>query len=207
MKLTLIILTTLLLAQFGRVLDALDELKLRDNTIVVIIGDNGFHLGEHDVWGKMTLFGWDARVPLIISAPGIGKGGAKSRAISELIDIFPTLTDLSGLPSPPQLDGTSLVPVLKDPTAAVKTAALTQHPRPALYWGGGPQALPQVMGYALKTDRWSYHEWRDFKTGRIVGQELYDEQTDPLGTVNQAGTVDAAAVIPALAEQLDALVK
>jgi iduronate 2-sulfatase len=194
-------------AQFGRVLDALDELKLRDNTIVVIIGDNGFHLGEHDVWGKMTLFGWDARVPLIISAPSIGKGGAKTSAISELIDIFPTLTDLSGLPSPGQLDGTSLVPVLKDSSASVKTAALTQHPRPALYWGGGPQALPQVMGYALKTDRWSYHEWRDFKTGRVVGQELYDEQTDPLETVNLAGTVEIAAQIPALAAQLKTMTK
>jgi iduronate 2-sulfatase len=194
-------------AQFGRVLDALDELKLRDNTIVVIIGDNGFHLGEHDVWGKMTLFGWDARVPLIISAPGIGKGGAKTSAISELIDIFPTLTDLSGLPSPGQLDGTSLVPVLKDASASVKTAALTQHPRPALYWGGGPQALPQVMGYGLKTDRWSYHEWRDFKTGHVVGQELYDEQTDPLETVNLAGTVKAAAQIPALATQLKRMIK
>lgn len=189
-------------AQFGRVLDALDELKLRDNTIVVIIGDNGFELGEHDCWGKMTLFGWDARVPLIISAPGIGKDGAKTSAISELIDIFPTLTDLSGLPSPGKLDGTSLVPVLKDASATVKTAALTQHPRPALYWGGGPQALPQVMGYALKTDRWSYQEWRDFKTGHVVGQELYDTQTDPLETVNIAGTVEAAAQIPALADQL-----
>jgi iduronate 2-sulfatase len=149
------------------------------------------------------LFGWDARVPLIISAPSIGKGGAKTGAISELIDIFPTLTELSGLQNPPQLEGTSLVPVLKDASATVKTAALTQHPRPALYWGGGPQALPQVMGYALKTDRWSYHEWR----GHIVGQELYDEQTDPLETVNLAGTVEAAAQIPALAEQLDALVK
>ena len=189
-------------AQFGRVLDALDELKLRDNTIVVIIGDNGFHLGEHDVWGKMTLFGWDARVPLIISAPGIGTGGAKTSAISELIDIFPTLTDLSGLPNPPQLDGASLVPLLKDSSASVKPAALTQHPRPALYWGGGPQALPQVMGYGLTTDRWSYHEWRDFKTGLVVGQELYDQQNDPLETVNLVGTVEAAAEIPALAEQL-----
>jgi len=194
-------------AQFGRVLDALDELKLRDNTIVVIIGDNGFELGEHDCWGKMTLFAWDARVPLIISAPGIGTGGAKTSAISELIDIFPTLTDLSGLPSPPQLDGTSLLPVLKDANATVKPAALTQHPRPALYWGGGPQALPQVMGYGLKTERWSYHEWRDFKTGHVVGQELYDTQTDPLETVNQAGTVDAVAVIPALAVQLKAMTK
>ena len=146
-------------------------------------------------------------MPLIISAPGLGKGGAKTSAISELIDIFPTLTDLSGLPSPPQLEGTSLVPVLKDARATVKTAALTQHPRPALYWGGGPQSLPQVMGYALKTDRWSYHEWRDFKTGHIVGQELYDEQTDPLETVNLAGTFEAATQIPALAEQLDAMIK
>jgi hypothetical protein len=88
----------------------------------------------------------------------------------------------------------------------VKTAALTQHPRPALYWGGGPQAVPQVMGYALKTDRWSYHEWRDFRTGRMVGQELYDRQTDPLESRNLAGTVEPAAVIPALAEQLDDLV-
>jgi iduronate 2-sulfatase len=155
----------------------------------------------------MTLFGWDARVPLIISAPGIGKGGTKTNAISELIDIFPTLTDLSGLPSPPQLDGTSLVPVLKDANATVKAAALTQHPRPALYWGGGPQALPQVMGYALKTDRWSYHEWRDFKTGRIVGQELYDTQTDPQETGNIAGTVEAATQIPALADQLERMTK
>ena len=192
-------------AQFGRVLDALDDLKLRDNTIVVIIGDNGFELGEHDCWGKMTLFGWDSRVPLIISAPGVAKGGVKTSAISELIDIFPTLTDLSGLPSPPKLDGNSLVPVLKDASASVKTAALTQFPRPALYWGGGPQALPQVMGYGLTTERWSYHEWRDFKTGHVVGQELYDEQSDPLETVNLAGTIEAAAHIPALAEQLKAV--
>jgi iduronate 2-sulfatase len=124
-----------------------------------------------------------------------------------LIDIFPTLTEICGLPNPPKIDGTSLLPVLKDASAAVKTAALTQHPRPVLYWGGGPQALPQVMGYALKTDRWSYHEWRDFKTGNVVGQELYDEQTDPLETVNLVGTVEAAAQIPALAMQLKRMIK
>jgi iduronate 2-sulfatase len=194
-------------AQFGRVLNALDELKLADNTIVVVIGDNGFQLGEHDCWGKMTLFGWDARVPLIISAPGHGKLGLKATTISELIDIFPTLNELCGLPNPPKLDGTSLVPALKNPATAVKTAALTQHPRPALYWGRGPHAIPEVMGYALKTDRWSYHEWRDFKTGRVVEQELYDEQSDPLETANLAGTAAAAAVTPALAKQLQAMTR
>ena len=189
-------------AQLGRVLDALDELGLRDRTIVVVLGDNGFHLGEHDTWGKMTLFGWDARVPLVISAPGVGTGGAKTRALSELIDIFPTLTELCGLPAPPRLDGTSLVPVLRNPESTVKSGALTQHPRPALYWGGGPGAQPQAMGYALRTDRWSYHEWRDFQTGHVVSQELYDEEADPLQTRNLSGTLEASAQIPTLAEQL-----
>jgi iduronate 2-sulfatase len=194
-------------AQFGRVLNALDELNLRDNTVVVIVGDNGFQLGEHDSWGKMTLFGWDARVPLIISAPGVSKGGVCTASLSELIDIFPTLTELCGLPSPPKLEGTSLVPVLKDSGVSVKNAALTQHPRPALYWGGGPQALPQVMGYALTTDRWSYHEWRDFKSGETIAIELYDQKTDPLETVNLAGTREAKSEIPPLAAQLRSLTK
>ena len=194
-------------AQLGRVLDELDRLGIADNTIVVIIGDNGFHLGEHDTWGKMTLFWWDGRVPLIISAPGTGKGGAKTTSLSELIDIFPTLVDLCGLPNPPKLDGTSLVPVLKDSSASVKSGALTQHPRPALYWGGGPEALPKVMGYGLFTDRWNYHEWRDFKTGEVMGQELYDGQKDPLETVNLADTEEAKARIPELAAQLKTMTK
>lgn len=194
-------------AQLGKVLDALDELKLADNTIVVIVGDNGFQLGEHDCWGKMTLFGWDGRVPLIISAPGLGQGGAKTAALSELIDIFPTLTDLCGLPNPPKLDGISLVPVLKDVKATVKSGALTQHPRPALYWGGGPEALPQVMGYGLFTDRWNYHEWRDFKTAEVVARELYDGQKDPLETVNLAETQDGKALIPPLAAQIKSMTK
>ena len=194
-------------AQLGRVLDALEELKIADNTIVVVLSDNGFQLGEHDTWGKMTLFDWDARVPLIISAPGVGKGGSMTAALSELVDLFPTLTDLCDLPNPPALDGTSLVPVLKDAGATVKNAALTQHPRPALYWGGGPQALPEVMGYGLKTDRWSYNEWRNFQTGEVVARELYDEKADPQETVNLAGTPEGLAQIPALAAQLDAMTK
>jgi iduronate 2-sulfatase len=194
-------------AQFGLVLDALDELNLRDNTIVVVIGDNGFQLGEHDSWGKMTLFGWDAKVPLIISAPKAFKGGVRTASLSELIDIFPTLTELCGLPNPPKLDGNSLVPVLKDGSVTVKSAALTQHPRPALYWGGGPQALPKVMGYALTTDRWSYHEWRDFQSGNTIATELYDQKSDPLETVNLAGSSPAIEAVPALARQLNLLIK
>lgn len=194
-------------AQFGRVLDMLDELRLADNTIVVAIGDNGFQLGEHDCWGKMTLFGWDARVPLIISAPATGKRGTRSESLSELIDIFPTLTELCGLPNPAKLEGCSLVPVLNDAGTRVKTAALTQHPRPALFWGGGPAAQPEVMGYRLSTERWSYHEWRDFKTGRVLEIELYDGRRDPHETLNLAKSPEAAAQIPALAQQLRKITK
>lgn len=189
-------------AQLGRVLDALESLELRQNTIVVVIGDNGFHLGEHDTWGKMTLFGPSSRVPLIISAPGAGTAGAKTASISELIDLFPTLNELCGLGQPRAIDGTSLVPVLKDPLAKVKDAALTQYPRPALYWGAGPAATPQVMGYGLFNGRWTYNEWRDFTTGSIVAQELYDARDDPHQTQNLVGTLKGSTQIPSLAQQL-----
>ena len=192
-------------AQLGKVLDELERLDLAKNTMVVVIGDNGLQVGEHTSWGKMTLFDLDARVPLIIAAPGVAKSGTKTRALAEMIDVYPTLVDLCGLPLPDGVDGTSLSPVLRNPTQTVKSGALSQHPRPALYWGR--QKQPSVMGYSMRTDRWCYTEWRDFKSGRIVGQELYDEQNDPAETVNLAGTVEAAAQIPELAAQLDTLVK
>ena len=192
-------------AQIGKVLDELKRLDLERNTIVVMIGDNGLQVGEHTSWGKMTLFQLDARVPLIIAAPGQTKTGAKTRSLAELIDVYPTLVDLCGLPVPDGVDGVSLRAVLQDPTAVVKPAALSQHPRPALYWS--KQKEPSVMGYALYTDRWRYSEWRDFRTGRVVGQELYDQEVDPAETINLAGSVAAAAQIPALADQLDALVR
>lgn len=192
-------------AQLGKVLDAIDDLGIADDTIVVVFADNGFQLGEHGCWGKMTLFQWDARVPLIIAVPGLGTAGAKTASVSELIDVFPTLTELCGLPNPPRLDGSSLAPVLRDPSATVKTAAVTQHPRPALYWGGGPQALPTVMGYRLSTDRWGYHEWRDFETGAVVARELYDMRADPHETTNLAGSATIAKDIPVLARQLQSI--
>ena len=93
--------------------DGRHQLGLRDHTIVVVLSDNGFHLGEHDTWGKMTLFDRDARVPLVISAPATGGTPATTSAICELIDIFPTLTELGGLPTPLECDAVSLVPVLE----------------------------------------------------------------------------------------------
>lgn len=198
-------------AQIGKVLDELDRLDLTKNTMIVLIGDNGLQVGEHTSWGKMTLFHLDASVPLIIAAPGVAKPGTKTRAISELIDVYPTLVDLCGLPVPTGLDGVSLKPVLLNPESSVKSGALTQHPRPAIYWRDSQYSKtrpePTVMGYAIHTDRWCYSEWRDFKTGRVVGQELYDDRDDPTETVNLSGTYQGAAVIPELASQLDQLVR
>ncbi len=169
-------------AQIGKVLHELDRLGLRESTIVVFWSDHGFHLGEHDLWCKTSNFELDARVPLIISVPGQKSVGQHTSALVELLDLYPTLADLCGLTPPESLEGRSLRPVLDDPTSTVREAALTQHPRPAYPLGRND---PDVMGYSIRTDRYRYTEWRDFKTGAVTARELYDHQRDPLETINR----------------------
>ena len=170
-------------AMVGRVLTELDRLNLRDNTIIVFWSDHGFHLGEHSLWAKTSNFELDARVPLIIATPE-HTAGQHSRSLVELLDLYPTLVELCGLPEPEHLEGRSLVPVLHDPQTAVKKAAYTWHPRPAY---PPRRSNPDVMGYSMRTDRFRYTEWRDFNTKRIVARELYDHVNDPGETVNVAG--------------------
>lgn len=160
-------------AQIGKVLDELERLKLTDNTIIVFWSDHGFHLGEHSLWCKTSNFELDARVPLIIAAPNMKRAGAKTDALAELLDMYPTLVDLCGLKKPNGLEGTSLTPVLRDPKVHVKPAAYTQHPRPAYYKG-----KPKTMGVSVRTTRFRYTEWRDFDSGRVVARELYDHKID-----------------------------
>ncbi len=185
-------------AQVGKVLDELDRLGLRDKTIVVFWSDHGLHLGEHGLWSKTTCFELDAHVPLIIATPD-HRGGQHTDALVELLDLYPTLADLCGLPAPGGLEGVSLRPVLGDVTASVKSAAFSQHPRPPYC----RRADPQVMGYSIRTDRYRYNEWLDFKTGRSVARELYDHASDPRETVNLAGRDESAEIIRRLASQLD----
>ena len=162
-------------AQVGRVLDELDRLDMRDNTIVVFTADHGFHLGEHSLWCKTSNYEWDAAVPLIIAPPRLAKRGAASPSPVELLDLYPTLAELCGLARPAHLEGTSLVPSLEDPRAEVKPFAITQHPRPAYY----TKEEPEVMGYSLRTRHHRYTEWRNWRTGEVVARELYDHQIDP----------------------------
>jgi iduronate 2-sulfatase len=169
-------------AQVGKALDALDELSLAESTVVVFWSDHGLHLGEHGLWRKFTNFELDARVPLIIALPKPRHAGSKTDALVELLDLFPTLVELCGLPMPEGLEGKSLVSVLNDATASVKPAAFTQNPRPFDFLLGKVEL--QTMGVSVRTNRYRYTEWRDFRTGRIVARELYDHRTDPRETHN-----------------------
>jgi iduronate 2-sulfatase len=163
--------------QVGRVLDQLRASGLEENTIVVFWSDHGFHLGEHDLWGKTSMYELDARVPLIFAGPGIRRG-ARTSALAELVDLFPTLAELAGLPAPLRLDGRSLRPNIDDPRLPGREAALTQSPSPpyARDW--------TAMAYALRTDRYRYVEWRERHSGEILARELYDHSVDPAESRN-----------------------
>lgn len=185
-------------AQIGRVLQELDRLKLRDNTIVVFWSDHGFHLGEHGLWAKTSNFELDARVPMIISAPGFA-ANAQSDALVELIDLYPTLADLCRLQAPKSLAGVSLTPILRDASKSVKTFALTQHTRPAY---PPPGEDPPFMGYSIRTPNWRYTQWRDFKTGEIKASELYDHRKSSDELVNVVGESENRQRVAELAKEL-----
>jgi arylsulfatase A-like enzyme len=185
-------------AQIGRVLDKLEQTGLAKNTVIVLWGDHGWHLGDHGMWCKHSNFEQATRSPLIISAPGLPKPGRTSSP-AESVDIFPTLCDLAGLPVPDQLEGTSLVPILKNPSARVKDFAMSQYPRRG-----------KLMGYALRTERYRMVAWMDktmalsgdFDAAGIEDLELYDYQADPLETVNLAKNPEYQSVLKDLEEKM-----
>jgi iduronate 2-sulfatase len=178
--------------QVGRLLAALERLKLADNTIVVFFSDNGFLLGEHGQWQKQLLFDESARVPLIIYAPGAKGNGASSPRPVELLDVYPTLKELCGLPDPPQgLEGRSLTPLLANPSAPFKPAIFSQVTR-----GRGKDIR---MAYSARTERWRYTEWGpDGKDGR----ELYDHKADPHEFKNLANKPEHAKVVAEMRRHL-----
>ena len=175
-------------AQAGRVLDALHRLGLDDNTIVIFMSDHGWHLGEHQLWHKRSLFEESARVPFIVRAPGFKGNGTRSTSLIESLDLFPTLCDLTGVQPPQQLQGKSLREILDKPTASIHDAAFTEARR-------GKDA--EFFGRSVRTTRWRYTEWN---AGRD-GIELYDHDADPHEFTNLASDpahADTVAKLKAL---------
>jgi len=176
-------------AQVGRLLDALARLKLDGRTIVVLSSDHGYHLGAHGLWQKGDLFEGSARVPLIVARPSETSAGRSAEAVVELTDLYPTLTDLCGLPAPGHLVGTSLRPVLDDPRASVRETALTVA-RSRAGWVHEDMRGLDILGRSIRTPRYRYTEW----DGGRHGVELYDYEADPDEYTNLAGRPDAAEV-------------
>jgi iduronate 2-sulfatase len=167
-------------AQIGRVMEALDRLHLAQNTIVVLWGDHGWHLGDHGYWTKHTNYEQANRIPLLISAPGVTRPKTSTRQLAETVDLYPTLADLAGLPAPtgPQpMDGLSLVPVLRDPERRLRDHAYHCFPR------------GERMGRAIRTERYRLVEWKVPEAPpESADLELYDYQSDPGETRNLAAS-------------------
>ena len=192
-------------ACFGRLMDGLKEAGLDHNTIVVVWGDHGWKLGEHGAWAKQTNYNIDTRVPLLIRAPGKDFLPAKSHQLVELVDLYPTLCELTGIDIPRDMEGVSLVPLLKTPEVALKPAAFSQyHRQPKVSLDG-----KRYMGYSMVTPRYHYVQWHTWDNdqhlaGEQVAVELYDNQIDPDENVNIAGRPENAALLEQLAAQLRA---
>ena len=174
-------------AQLGRVLDALDRLKLSDNTVIVLWSDHGYNTGQHGQWMKQSLFENSARVPLLISVPRGLKGKASPRTV-ELVDVYPTLAELCNLKTNQKLSGVSLTPLLKNPVAQWNRPAFSQ------------VARGKIMGRSIRTERWRYTEWDEGKAGR----ELYDEVNDKGEITNLAADAKYATNVKELSALLRA---
>lgn len=187
-------------ANVGLLLDALEKEGLAANTVIVLWGDHGWKLGDHQEWGKHTNFEVDARVPLIFSVPGQKTAGQQTRSLVEFVDVYPTLADLCGLPAP-QVDGVSLKPILENPAVTVKPVAISQYPKTAKL-GENQTSAPRVMGYSIRDERWRLTLWRSLADNAIVFTELYDEVNAPLEPENLATKPENQEVIARLSRFL-----
>lgn len=170
--------TTFMDAQVGRLLDALDRLNLTDKTIVVFHSDHGYHLGEKDLWQKMSIFEESARVPVIIAVPGNHANGQSCSRPVELVSLHKTLTDLCGVVPASQVEGHSLRTLVENPAAKWKHAAYSQVTRDIeseAQSAGKRKTKEQITGRSVRTEQWRYTEWDE---GRF-GCELYNHKRDP----------------------------
>jgi arylsulfatase A-like enzyme len=172
----------------GLVINRIDELGLRDRTAIVLWGDHGWHLGDHDLWCKHSNFEQATRSPLIISIPGQSNPGISTASPTEFTDIAPTLCEMASLPIPSYFEGESLLPLMEETTAMIREGSLSQYPRGSR------------MGYSLRTGRYRYTKWLN-DNGSLYEDELYDYLNDPLETTDFSEDLSYGPVIT----QLDSL--
>jgi iduronate 2-sulfatase len=177
-------------AQVGKLLDELERLGIRDNTIVILWGDHGWKLGEHSGWAKHSNSENDTNAPLILSAPGMKKPGITTDALVEFVDIYPSLADMAGLSLPPHLEGASFKPLLDEPKSPWKSAAFSQYPR------------DELMGYSMRTEKYRFTVWVDRTDHtKVDATELYDHDADPQENTNIANEPANAALVAQLMQQ------
>ena len=166
------------------------------------MGDHGWKLGEYGSWCKHTNFEMDARAPLFVKVPGMDNAEAKTEALAEFIDVYPTLCELAGLPQPAHLQGTSLAPVLTDPTAEVNNVAFSQYPRgKSLDY----DRKKEIMGYSIRKGNYRFTRWQQYENpDSVVARELYDVSVGPVANTNLALNPDFKATIDEYNKIMDA---
>ncbi|MGZ0654377.1 sulfatase [Coraliomargarita sp. W4R72] len=179
-------------AMLGRLIDEIDRLGLADDTIIVVTGDHGYHLGEKELWCKFTAFQEASHTPLMVIDPKAKRKGEASAGLVELVDLYPTICELAGVPMPDDLEGTSFVPLLEKPDRAWKNAVYSLAGREA-GWKG-------VIGRSMRTANYNYVEWRHRVSGELRLRELYDLNKDPAETVNVVDDPDYANALLQLEE-------
>jgi len=190
-------------ALIGDLISHLKSLGMYDNTIIIVWGDHGWKLGDHNSWGKMTNYNIDLKVPMIVRYPNQKNRGAQTYGITELVDMFPSLCELADVPIPDYLQGLSFVPLIENPNQKWKSAAFSQfHRRPKVSADG-----KRYMGYSINTDDYHYIEWYAWDhlsgtRGELKYIELYDSKNDPHETVNVATIAKYEPITQDLSDQL-----
>lgn len=190
-------------ALLGDLFAHMKKIGIYDNTIIILWGDHGWKLGNHNSWGKMTNYNIDLKVPMIIRYPGQKNRGAQTFGMTELIDMFPSLCELAGVKVPEYMQGTSFVPLIENPERPWKKAVFSQFHR-------RPQQSPdgkRYMGYSINTEKYHYVEWHSWDSdtgtkGPFQSAELYDKINDPYETANIANKEAFSEVVKDLSEQL-----
>jgi iduronate 2-sulfatase len=177
-------------AQVGKIMKALDSLNMRENTIVVLWGDHGFKLGDYNEWAKSTNYEIDTRVPLMVSVPGSKSNGQTTGQITELIDLYPTLSELANIPVPDHLPGRSFKQLFES-NQVEEDYAISMYPRG-----------DSLMGYTIRSDQYRLVRWQSTQDQAVISFELYDHQKDSLETINLAKIEEYQDILKQLDKQL-----